>query len=188
MNGRLDVWRIYEGSDGEQTRALYAELSSLGPIGAVAVNLFRAEKCSTRAKVYRGGIPGKGSYRRMAYDRKTWSLSNLCAVLGSHALELGIRWGWRRDRKSVNFEWVLYVDVPGHGQASFHSPERFAGPDYPGEYDGSRQSHAMIVAFCDYLLKKNPDRSTPAAAAAAPSGAATWGDPSSSTKRKEGLS
>jgi hypothetical protein len=44
-----DLVRIYEGSDGKATIALYQQLSVLGPAGIVAVNLFRAQKCSARA-------------------------------------------------------------------------------------------------------------------------------------------
>ncbi len=40
------------------------------------------------------------------------------------------------------------VDLPELGQCSFHSPERYAGPDYPGEWDGRRASEERILAFC----------------------------------------
>jgi hypothetical protein len=61
----IDVALVYEGSNGDATRVLYARLEALGPIGAIAVNVFRAHKSSARAKVYRGGERGRGSYRRM---------------------------------------------------------------------------------------------------------------------------
>lgn len=64
---------VYAGSDGELTKRYYSELETKGPIGLVAMNLFRAQKCSARAKVYRGGVRGRGSYKSMAYERKSWS-------------------------------------------------------------------------------------------------------------------
>lgn len=159
MNAPFDhvaVLRTYQGSDGEATKALYEVLNGLGPIGTVAVNLFRACKSSERAKVYRGGERGRGSYRRMAYDRKQWSLDNLCATLAADADQFGIRWGWGidlvlRDRDDPHHH-VLYVDLPT-GQVSFHSGVRGNGPDYPGQWDGQPgQSAGRICAWISRLI------------------------------------
>jgi hypothetical protein len=132
-----DVYAIYEGSDGEATKTLYAHLSTLGAEGAIAIDLFRAQKASARAKVYRGGVRGRGSYRSMAYDRKGWALSNLAGALARSAADVGIVWGWGVDQKETAHRHVLYVDLPT-GQVSFHSGERYGGPDYPGAWDGVR--------------------------------------------------
>lgn len=132
-----DLLFIWNGSDGEATKALYAQLETLGPIGLLAVNLFRANKASTRAKVYRGGVPGKGSYRGMAYDRKQWAMTNLCTVLTTHAAALDLRWGWKPDPAQPFHAWVLYLDLPT-GQVSFHTAARGTGPDYAADWDGSR--------------------------------------------------
>jgi hypothetical protein len=136
-----DIVRIYEGSDGEATRALYERLAQLGPRGEVALNLFRAHKNSARAKVYRGGIRGQGSYRRMAYDRKQWAMGNLVKILSEHAAACGISWGWGTDEVQEFHRAVLYVDIPT-GQVSFHTAHRGAGADYAGKWDGSRYEAA----------------------------------------------
>lgn len=130
-----DLVRIYEGSDGAATSALYANLTTLGPIGEVAVNLFRASKTSGRAKVYRGGT-GRASYRDLAYGKKQWSMENLCRVLTQHAEAFGIQWGWKIDPEQSYHAWVLYADLPEVGQVSFHTAQRGRGPDYPGDWDG----------------------------------------------------
>src|SRR5262245_49999554 len=65
-----DLLSIYSGSDGAASRALYDRLEACGPAGRLARDLFRAAKASERAKVYRGGERGRGSYKGMAYDRK----------------------------------------------------------------------------------------------------------------------
>lgn len=130
------VLAVYEGSDSNLTMALYRELEKRGSIGVVAVNVFRACKASSRAKIYRGGIPGQGSYRAMAYQRKAWAVNNLATEL--LASSLGIRWGWGVDRESVGFEHVLYVDLPKAGQISLHGAGRGIGPDYSGQWDGVR--------------------------------------------------
>lgn len=127
---------IYEGSNGEATKELYAALDATGPVGFVAVNVFRATKSSARAKVYRGG-----GYRGMAYDKKQWSMQNLCNALMQHGSDLGIRFGWGVDRQAEAVgsphHHVLYVDLPT-GQVSFHNGSRLGGPDYPGQWDGVR--------------------------------------------------
>ncbi|MBL6852365.1 MAG: hypothetical protein ISS15_05430 [Alphaproteobacteria bacterium] len=70
-----EVMGVYLGSNGDKTKALYQRLNALGPVGFVASNLFRACKCSERAKDYR-----RGSQKREAYRRKQWSLDNLDGV------------------------------------------------------------------------------------------------------------
>lgn len=148
----MNAYRIYKGSDGALTRRLYAELDSRGPVGLVAMNLFRAQKCSTRAKKYGpySGVGGK-SYRDLAYDRKGWALQQLAGILMEHGADLGITFGWGRDHGQVRNTYVLYVDLP-EGQVSFHSPERFDGPDYPGDWDGRRMSEERIIEFCQKVI------------------------------------
>lgn len=150
------VMEIYTGSDGDRTRALYEALALVGPIGVVATNLFRAVKASERAKVYRGGQRGKGSYRRMAYDRKGWAIDNLTKALTVHAAELAIVWGWGEDRATAGYSHVLYVETTA-GQISFHSPYRGDGPDYAGEWDGEKgQAAGRACKFCATALTGVP--------------------------------
>jgi hypothetical protein len=140
---------VYQGSDGELTKRYYAELERRGPIGAVAMNLFRAQKCSARAKVYRGR-----RYKDAAYGRKQWSMDLLVQILAQHAGELGIRYGWKQHPEIIFDDqpsWVLYIDLP-QGQVSFHSPSRGEGPDYPGEFDGAHKSAERILEFCDAVF------------------------------------
>jgi hypothetical protein len=144
---------VYAGSDGKVTTRYYEELQSRGPIGIIALNLFRAQKCSARAKVYRGGIRGQGSFKSMAYDRKNWSMSNLCAVLKEHGEALGINWGWKEDPAQEFHSWVLYVDLPV-GQCSFHSATKGTGPDYQGDWDGQHLSAERILSFCDQVFER----------------------------------
>lgn len=150
------IMEIYTGSNGDRTRTLYEALALVGPIGEVATNLFRAVKASERAKVYRGGQRGKGSYRRMAYDRKGWALDNLTKALTAHAAELGIVWGWGEDRATAGYSHVLYVETAA-GQISFHSPNRGDGPDYSGEWDGEKgQAAARVCKLCAMVLTGVP--------------------------------
>lgn len=144
-----DVMKIYDGSDGQATGALYARLEQLGPAGAIAVNLFRAQKASARAKVYRGG-----GYRGKAYDKKQWSMDNVAAILEQHSQACGLRWGWGVDQLQDFHKIVLYVDLPT-GQVSFHTAQRGAGPDYPAEWDRVREASAgRICSWISQLLTK----------------------------------
>lgn len=149
-----DVQRVYKGSDGRATKAMYDELEKRGPAGIIAVNLFRAQKTSKRAKVYRGGN-GHGSYRQQSYERKDWSIGNLCRALTAHAEPLGIVWGWGYDAKAVNFEHVLYVNLPT-GQCSFHQHARGDGPDFSGAWDNKEDSASRIMRWCARLLAAKP--------------------------------
>jgi len=140
---------IYEGSDGDATRALYDELAAKGPLGIIAVNLFRAQKCSARAKIYR-----TGHYSTLAYGRKNWSLDQLAAVLNAADAPC-FRWGWGTDSLTIKFPWVLYVDLP-QGQVSFHAAVKGEGPMYPGAWDGVEDASTdRILAFVDAILHPN---------------------------------
>jgi hypothetical protein len=131
-----NVLSVFEGSSGDATMALYGELRALGLAGAVAIELFRAQKSSSRAKVYRGG-----GFKGKAYDRKQWAMDNLSKALA----ELGsLPWGWKLDPAQAFHNWVLYVDLP-NGQVSFHTAMRGHGPDYPGEWDGVKNMSAARV-------------------------------------------
>jgi hypothetical protein len=143
---RHRVRMIYEGSDGDATRALYDELAAKGPIGIVAVNLFRAQKCSARAKVYHSG-----HYATLAYGRKGWSLDRLVDVLLTSP-DVGLRFGWGRDPDSPQIPWVLYIDLP-QGQVSFHALVKGNGPMYPAAWDGVPDASAeRIIAFVNSVL------------------------------------
>lgn len=143
---------VYAGSNGDLTKRYYAELEKLGPVGIVAVNLFRAQKCSTRAKLYRGG-DSNGRYRDQAYRRKNWSIENLSAILNQHADSLGIVYGWKEDPNQEFHSWVLYIQLPECGQVSFHSAVRLNGPTFLGVWDGVHRSEERILAYCDSVMK-----------------------------------
>jgi hypothetical protein len=156
------VVTIYEGSDGDATKKLYAELEAIGPIGTIAIDLFRAQKASSRAKLYRGGVRGKGSYRGMAYERKQWAMSNLTNALTKHAEFCGLTWGWGEDKVQEYHRWVLYIDLP-NGQVSYHTDARGAGPDYHGKWDGERDvAAARICRYVAFLLTHQPVEATQA--------------------------
>lgn len=144
------TWDIYLASNPDATRALYARLEALGPVGIVALNLFRAQKASARAKVYRR------SYKGMAYDKKQWSMDNLCRELSAHASDLNIRFGWKQDPLQSFHNWVLYVDLPDNvGQVSFHTSARGLGPDYPADWDRIPEaSPPRICRWCSSLLSE----------------------------------
>jgi hypothetical protein len=148
-----DVQRAYDGSDAALTRRVLRALEAAGPEGVLAALLFRAQKASTRAKCYRGSIGHGGPrYRDLAYARKGEALDKLCRHLLAQCPSL--RWGWGYDPEQPYADWVLYVDLPGYGQVSFHSPDPGVGPDYPGEWDGSGQSEGRILDFCEAVLTR----------------------------------
>ena len=139
--------QVFYQHDGEVTKGYYAELSKRGPLGQIAVALFRAQKRSSRAKDYK-----RGKYRRSAYDVKAWSMGELCRLLALHGDHLGFRWGWQPDPNVVFGDapsWVLYVDLPSGEQVSFHNPSRMTGPEYRGKWDGVLgASERRIIRFC----------------------------------------
>jgi len=148
----MNAIEVYATSNGEITKRYYAELIKMGAIGEVAMNLFRAQKCSSRAKSYR-----KRSWKDEAYGRKTWSIGCLCECLLKHNSELKFNFGWKED-SAVLFDndrssFVFYLDLPSIGQISFHCRERGKGPDYSGEWDGMRgESEKRVIKFCNSVF------------------------------------
>lgn len=139
-----EVLAAYCGSSADLTRALFARLEPIGAAGAVAIDIYRAQKASERAKVYRRG------YVREAYAKKQWAMDNLCRALTQHAPALGLEWGWGLDPKTINFPHVLYVELPT-GQASFHTSERLAGPEHGKPWDGAPGQSAERI--CRYIAR-----------------------------------
>jgi hypothetical protein len=118
--------------------------------------VLRAVKCSERAKGYR-----RFGYKGSAYDRKHWSMGNLCRVLGEHGEALGIRWGWREDPAQEFYPWVLYVTLPDVGQVSFHDSTRGSGPDFPDAWDGVRGAGPQrACSFAARVLELPPPSAT----------------------------
>lgn len=141
------VVSVYAGSNGDATKALYQELTALGPAGVIATNLFRAQKTSSRAKVYR-----RSAHKQSSYDTKQWSMGQLADAMHYHADDLGLAWGWAVDPEQAHHNIVLYIDLPT-GQVSFHTDTRGVGPDYHGRWDGMRDVAAdRICRWCARLL------------------------------------
>lgn len=154
------VNKVYKGSNAAATRKFCTELARRGQIGQIAAALFRAQKSSSRAKKYRGGIEREGRtipYRELAYTHKGKSLERLANLLAQD--DCGMIWGWGLDGKQSGPEHVIYIDLP-QGQVSFHSTQRFAGPDYPGKWDGKRASESRILEFCDQVWRGCADEQT----------------------------
>lgn len=150
MSRLADVLAVYSGSNGEATKALYAELEALGPLGIIGMNLFRVCKCSERAKGYR-----HHKYKGDAYARKDWSIENLARALGNSPL---IYSGWGVDLllqgRGDPHHHVFYVDIPT-GQVSFHNGARYEGREYSGEWDGMRgQGPDRICRWVVRLLEE----------------------------------
>jgi len=146
--GAMTALEVFNQNDGEVTKSFYAELNTYGFAGQLGVALFRAQKRSSRAKDYH-----RGKWRRAAYDVKEWSLSEVSRILSGQNV---ISWGWKQDPDVLFGEepsHVLYVDLPGFGQCSFHSPTRGSGPDYQGEWDGQHNSAAHIIQWCDAAMR-----------------------------------
>ena len=149
----LKARKVYDGSNSGQTRKFCCALEKTGQLGMIAAELFRIQKASARAKVYSGFITsryGSISHRSLAYKRKGKCLSCLCKLLQTDAC--GLTWGWAYDGKQQVAKCVLYIDLP-NGQVSFHSTDRFAGPNYPGEWDGEHTSEKRILSFCDGVMR-----------------------------------
>lgn len=151
----MDAHQIYFGSNGGASRSFCAKLEKLGQIGRIAAQLFRVQKASSRAKVYRGGIRRSDgerySYRDMAYDRKDECIEQLCLLLAHDAC--GVKWGWGRDDKQRNAKNVLYVELPV-GQVSFHCTSRHVGPDFESEWDGAHLSQERVIEFCQRVFSE----------------------------------
>lgn len=146
----MTTQEVYNGSDGRLTQQYYTTLAMFGSVGLIAMNLFRAMKCSSRAKLYR-----RRSHKDNAYGRKQYSIEQLCDILEKYGRDHGIVFGWKKDPNTMFGEkesWVFYVDLP-NGQCSFHSPTRGKGPAYHGDWDGQKgMSEKRILFYVDQIF------------------------------------
>lgn len=149
----LSVSECFHGSNASATMRLFDELLRLDENGQLACLLFKALKASVRAKVYRGWADDGRSFRSLSYDRKGEALSSLAEFLDCVGSGADV-WGWKIDpHANHSNHWVLYLELPD-GQVSFHSPKRFAGPDFLGEWDGVLgASEERVIRFCESVLR-----------------------------------
>jgi hypothetical protein len=147
----MTAYDVFYGSDRAVTRRWLSALATRGPRGIIAAYLFRAQKASTLAKKYRGGVRGVASYRSLAYNRKNDALVELVSTLRTFGDREGIAWGWQSDPNQPIAPYILYIDLPT-GQCSFHSEQRLTGPDYPGDWDGLHRSAEHILDWCEQLV------------------------------------
>jgi hypothetical protein len=161
--GGHEARNCYDGSNGEETKRLLKRLQKCGQLGRLAAQLFRVQKSSSRAKRYRRGSGvrrndgSKLSYRDLSYDHKGKCLKTLCEMLTADSCDL--EWGWKPDPSNPIAPNILYVETP-IGQVSFHSPNRYEGPDFLGEWDRLIGSEQRIVQFCQEVLDGGQDGCT----------------------------
>lgn len=144
---------VYRTSNGALTTRFYRLLKQRGPWGEIAAALFKAQKASKRAKKYGpyAGVNGS-SFRDLSYGRKGQALKELCDLLEKNFAGADLHWGWKKDGANQLPPWVFYVELP-QGQVSFHSHDRFSGPDYKGQWDGMRgASEERVIDFCDSIM------------------------------------
>ncbi|MEO8270377.1 MAG: hypothetical protein ABI557_11705 [Aureliella sp.] len=142
----MDAKKAFASKDAKQTILFQDRLISRGHAGQVAFGLFRASKRSQRAKSYRRGM------RASAYDAKSNALQHLDSALSRWGQELGIEWGWNIDPSQPVHRFVLYVDLPKHGQASFHAGKAESETVYRKDWSGKRDSAEVVLAYCQEVL------------------------------------
>lgn len=151
----MDAKQAFDQRDAKKTIAFQDHLLSHGRSGQVAFGLFRASKRSNRAKDYRRSL------RSSAYEAKNNALEFLDAALGKWGEQLGITSGWNMDPGQPVYKCVFYVDIPGIGQASFHSMTTQSDRVYRGDWSGKRNSHEIIQRYCQSILDQ-PELKRPA--------------------------
>jgi hypothetical protein len=142
----------FNTSNAEETVAFQNELILRGELGQIAFGLFRAQKRSSKAKSYRGAM------RRNSYDGKGEALYYLDAALTLWDEELGINWGWKKDPRQECHDKVLYVELPDHGQCSFHAASQASPKQFDGEWDSSKPVIETVLEFCDFVMQSEDPR------------------------------
>ena len=151
-----EVANAYYGSHSGKSRSVCARMERAAAVGVVAAELYRAQKASSRAKVYRGKVSDNGpKYRDLAYTRKDDAIRAVTYALAEPGHDL--TWGWGVDSAQPTYQDVLYIDLPT-GQVSFHAAARYDGPDYPGEWDRTHASETRIIDFCQSVYSAAPEK------------------------------
>ena len=152
VGGTMHAVDAFKTTKADETVAYQNELILRGELGQIAFGLFRAQKRSTKAKSYRGAM------RRNSYDGKGEALQYLDAALTLWDAEFGINWGWKKDPKQEYHNQVLYVELPGHGQCSFHSSAAAGPKQFGGEWDSSKPVIETVLEFCDFVIQSEDPR------------------------------
>ena len=77
------------------------------------------------------------------------ALIELCRLLDDD--RRGMTWGWGASEDLYFPCEVLFLDLPT-GQVSWPYPERMAGPDYCGRWDGTHANEARILGWVSQVI------------------------------------
>ena len=118
---------------GVGTRAVKLSLNRLGKTSEYARALriaLEAEDQNVTAKRYFGGDIGGMTYAQVSYARKSENIERLIVIAREQGWKFGVQFS---DVPSTSH--IIYFEIPGVGQISWHySPPRPL-PDYDGQWD-----------------------------------------------------
>lgn len=139
----LTAVQVFYQHSGDVTKAYYEQLAAHGPMGELAVALFRALKRSKKTT----GIGFRRISRRKTeqYDYAEayeWAVNELIRVLVTNPPSK-LPWGWR--------DSTLFVELPT-GMVAFDCPEQGLAPFCPIRFEPPAESRDLrIIKFCDSL-------------------------------------
>ena len=93
------------------------------------------EDVNLTAKRYFGGDCGGYTYAQLSYLKKSANIERLIEISKSQGWTFGVQ-----PFDAIETTHIIYFDVPGVGQLSWHYSPTQTLPDYPGEWDGKEGS------------------------------------------------
>lgn len=93
------------------------------------------EDVNLTAKRYFGGDCGGYTYAEMNYMKKSECIETLIEISKSQGWVFGVQ-----PFDAIQTTHIIYFDIPGVGQVSWHYSPREPLPVYPGQWDGQEGS------------------------------------------------
>lgn len=153
INGLVRARSEFAGVGTRQAKLALNKLAKIDEYARALRIALEIEDANLTAKRYFGGDCGGYSYAQINYLKKGEHIKTLIWISGSQGWAFGVQ-----PCSTFGTTHIIYFDIPGVGQLSWHYSPDAPLPDYPGEWDGLEGSSLpKLEAAVSILLKRTLD-------------------------------
>jgi hypothetical protein len=134
INNLIQARTQFAGIGTRKAKLTLNKLAKNDPYARALRTALEIEDANLTAKRYFGGDCGGYTYAEIHYLRKSENIEALIEISKSHGWTFGVK------PSEVYTTHIIYFDIPGVGQLSWHYSPQKPLPAYSGQWDGMEGS------------------------------------------------
>jgi len=135
VNGLVKARAEFAGIGTRKAKLALNKLAKTDEYARALRTALEIEDVNLTAKRYFGGDCGGYSYAEIAYMKKSENIETLIGICQSQGWVAGVQ-----PFDTIQTTHIIYFDIPGVGQLSWHYSPKGPLPDYLGQWDGQEGS------------------------------------------------